>query len=238
MPHVGRWIGQPFRCHRKRRLSGERRLTGNQLEEHAAEAVHVAPSIELAFAKRLFGTHVLGCAERQSGLGEPFRLGRRGGECDPEVGHDGNAFVKQDVLRLDVAMDHVVRVGVVERGRDLPDEIDRSLDRNLFFAIEHVPQRLAFDVRHDVEEHVVRFSRVVQREDVGMAEICGELDLSTKAVVAERGGNFGPKHLEGDVALMFHVAAEVHRRHSAVPNLSAQHVPSGESRIELLELIG
>jgi hypothetical protein len=37
---------------------------------------------------------------------------------------------------------------------------------------------------------------------------------------------------------MFHVAAKVHRRHSAMPNLSAQHVTSGESRVEMLELIG
>jgi hypothetical protein len=56
--------------------------------------------------------------------------------------------------------------------------------------------------------------------------------------VAERGGNFRPKHLEGDVALMFHVAPKVHRRHSAVPNLSAQHVTTGKRRVEMLDLIG
>ena len=53
------------------------------------------------------------------------------GERDAEVGHQGRAVLQQDVLRLDVAVDHALAVGVVERGGDLAREPERLLHRQL-----------------------------------------------------------------------------------------------------------
>ena len=57
-----------------------------------------------------------------------------GGERDTEVGDHRLALVEQDVFGLDVAMDQAVRVRVVQRGGDLPDEVDRLVGRELALA--------------------------------------------------------------------------------------------------------
>ena len=74
---------------------------------------------------------------------------------DAEVGHQRAAVVQQDVLRLDVAVDDVVPVGVVERAGDLRRDAHRVVDRELLLPLESVAQRLALDERH----HVVEDSR-------------------------------------------------------------------------------
>ena len=53
-------------------VAGIRRLAGEQLVEYAAEAVHVAPSIEGPLAGGLFRTHVLGRSHREPHHGEAF----------------------------------------------------------------------------------------------------------------------------------------------------------------------
>ena len=77
------------------------------------------------------------------------RLGREG---DAEVGDHRLAFVKQDVLRLDVAVDQPAGVGVVEGRGDLPHDGDRLVDRELLLPGEPLAQRFAADVGHDIEE--------------------------------------------------------------------------------------
>ena len=69
-----------------------------------------------------------------------------------------------------------------------------------------------------------------------MAEARGEIDLPAKPIETERRRNLGTKDFQGDVALMLYIAPEKDRRHSAVSDLSAQHVLLEESGIELLEL--
>ena len=110
-----RRLGQHLRDDRLRGRSGERRLAGEHLVEHAAQGVDVGAGGDLALAHRLLGAHVVRRAERHAGLGHPVPAGLAGGERDAEVGHQRAPVVQQDVLRLDVAVDHAVPVGVVER---------------------------------------------------------------------------------------------------------------------------
>ena len=56
---------------------------------------------------------------------------RAGRERDAEVGDHRLALMEQDVLRLDVAVDQAVGMGVVQRGGDLPHERDSLVDREL-----------------------------------------------------------------------------------------------------------
>jgi hypothetical protein len=63
--------------------------------------------------------------------------------------------MQQDVLRLDVAMDHTVAVRVIERVGDLGRDAHRLLDAELRLAIELGAQRLALDVGHHVIEEAV-----------------------------------------------------------------------------------
>ena len=64
------------------------------------------------------------------GLRHPRAAGAAHGERDPEVGDQRLAVVEQNVLGLDVAMDHAVPVRVVERvghlARDPHGFVDRA----------------------------------------------------------------------------------------------------------------
>ena len=76
-----------------------------------------------AIAGCLLGTHVVRCAEREPGLGQP--LGARGGKrsCDAEVRHDRLSAGQQDVLGLDVAVHYAVLVGIAQCGRHVPGDV-------------------------------------------------------------------------------------------------------------------
>ena len=78
------------------------------------------------------------------------------GERDSEIGDDRLAGLKQDVLGLEVAMNHAVRVRVVERVRDRDSDSQRFVDRQLLLALESRAQRFSLDERHDVEQQPVR----------------------------------------------------------------------------------
>ena len=105
---------------------------------------------------------------------------------DAEVGHQRVPAAEQDVLRLDVAMDDALPVGVGQRVGDLARDLQRVLHRELGLARQAVPQRLALDVGHDVVEEAVGLARVVQRQDVGMAQVGRDLDLAQEPLGAER----------------------------------------------------
>ena len=96
--------------------------------QHGAERIDVGAAVDLTIAGGLFGRHVLRGAEREAGLRDPRAAGVADGECDPEVGDEGLAFVEENVLGLEVAVDHAVPVRVVERagnrGRDVECFVD------------------------------------------------------------------------------------------------------------------
>ena len=73
-------------------------------------------------------------------------------------------------------------VGVLQRLGDLAGELDGILERELALPVEPGTQRLALDERHDVIEESPGLARVVQRKNVGVLEIGGELDLAEEPV--------------------------------------------------------
>ncbi len=79
-------------------------------------------------------------------------------------------------------------VSVVERARDLDGDAHRVGDGELPLAGEPVPQRLTLDVGHDVEDRSPGLAGVVERQDVGMLEIGGGLDLAQEAFGADHRG--------------------------------------------------
>ena len=97
--------------------AGEGRLPGQHLVQDAGQAVEIGAAVHVGVAGRLLRAHVGRRAHDHAGLGERAVAAQR--LADAEVGHQGRAFVEQDVLGLDVAVDHVVAVGVVQRGGDL-----------------------------------------------------------------------------------------------------------------------
>ena len=78
---------------------------------------------------------------------------------DAEVGDDRVALGEQHVVRLDVAVDDAVPVGVGERVDHLAQDPHGLGDRQLALARELDPERLALDERHDVVEQIARRRR-------------------------------------------------------------------------------
>ncbi len=73
-------------------------------------------------------------------------------------------------------MHQPVGVRVVQCRRDIAGEAHGIINRQLTFALEELPQRLAADVRHHVEQEPVDGAGIVQREDVGMVQPGRDVD--------------------------------------------------------------
>ncbi|MEZ4588221.1 MAG: hypothetical protein R2909_17725 [Gemmatimonadales bacterium] len=82
------------------------------------------------------GDMYCGVPRAQARLGHPLAAGGLDREGDPEVGHRGVAVLEQDVLGLDVAVDHPETVRVAEGVGDLAGDENGILDRELLLAVE------------------------------------------------------------------------------------------------------
>ena len=147
--------------HLAHRAAGVRRVPGQHLVHHAGEAVQVAAPVEIVRADRLFGAHVHRRAERDPRLRDRRVLGRALHPRDPEIGHDGDAALEEDVLRLDVAVDDPLVVRPLERAGHLDADAHGRVDGELPLAPDPVAQRLAAHVRHHVVQQAARLARVV-----------------------------------------------------------------------------
>ena len=232
--HVGRRLHESLGDHRLRVGSRERGLADEHLVEHAAERVEVAAPID-ALADRLFRTHVRRGADADPCLRE--RVAPRVAHClaDAEVGHERMPVLKHDVLGLDVAVDHVVPMRIVERSGHFLRNPHGFGHGELAGSVHPVAERLPFHIGHHIEERAVSFARIVQRQDVRMAESRGELDFAQEPVAAYRLGEVGSHDLDRDVAVMLEVAREVDRGHASRAEFALDAVAVGKSGRERLK---
>ena len=127
-------------------------------------------------------------------------------------------------------------VGVVERARDLAGDAQRFVQRKLALAIEPRAQRFAGDVRHHVVQLAVRLARVVDGEDVRVAQVRCELDLTAEALRAKSKAQFRKKHLDGDFSMEFEIPRQVDRGHCPVTELTLDLVMFGDAGFNAVEL--
>jgi len=183
-------------------------------------------------------------AEREPGLGEAgsARLGDR--ERDPEVRDHGLALLEQDVLGFDVAVDHPALMREMERIGHVSRDRDRLVHAQLLLTRHLLPQRLAFDVGHDVEEELVTALRprdaaaVVERQDVRVLQVGRNLDLLEEPLTAQDRGEFGTQDLERHLPVVLYVLGEVHGGHAAGAELAHNGVTIGEGRREAVRWSG
>ena len=110
-----RWVlGQPSGDCLRLAVRGERYLTGQRFIEHAAHRVDVGPCVDDG-PGGLFGAHVRGCAERDSGLRQVFTSRGVHGPGNPEIGHDRVTGREEDVLRFDVPVHDALFMSVCQR---------------------------------------------------------------------------------------------------------------------------
>ena len=125
-------------------------------------------------------------------------------------------------------MDDAPLVRGMECVGDGDGDPDGLVDGELPFAIDPVPQRLALDVGHDVEEEAVRLARIEEGQDVGMLQVGRGLDLRQEALRAHDGGQLGLEDLERDLAVVLQIAGQIHEGHPALPQLSLEGVAAGQ----------
>ena len=208
--------------------AGERRISREHLVQHGAQRVYIRARRDLSLAHRLLGTHVVRRAERHAGFSHPGAARLARGQSYAEVGHERAAVVEQDVLRLDVPVDHAVAVGVVERRGHLARDAHRVGHGELLLATQPIAQRLTFDVRHHIEQERVGLTRVEQRQDVRVLEVGGELDLGQEALGADDGRELGAQHLHRHPPIVPQVLGEIHRGHAARADLVLEAVMAGQ----------
>ncbi len=141
------------------------------------------------------------------------------GQAPVEHHHLAEA-AEDDVVRLQVAVDDAVRVGVVEGLADADEGLQQfRAGQRVFTPLLAAPvvladglaQRLAADEAHGVERRPAFFgaAEFVDRHDVGVLKLPGDLRLREEAPPHLRVGSaLGPDLLEGDVPLQVVVARD------------------------------
>jgi hypothetical protein len=200
----------------------ERNLAGQRLIQHDAERIEVRLAAD-GVPERLLGGDVVGRAEhapadRQAGL-----VAAAG---DPEVGDLGSRLgVEQDVLRLDVAVDDPVRVGGVQRARDLDRERHGLGDRQPPDPADALLQRLALDVLEHDERHAVVLARVQHGDDVGVLELRHRARLAAEALdVLDLSADRSGQHLDRHTPLEHGVEGQPDPRRRARADLALEPV--------------
>src|SRR2546426_622228 len=164
-------------------------------------------------------------------------LSRGDGARDPEVAYDRVARFKQDVFRLDVPVDYVMTVGIAQGVGHFASDLERVVEGQLLLPTQPVPQRLAFDVGHDVIEATVSLARVMKRQDVRMGEPSGDLDLAQEALGPDGGAKLGAQDLERNGPVVAKVVGEIDRRHSPAAEFALDRVTPGEGDLKAAQLV-
>ncbi len=69
--------------------------------------------------------------------------------------------------------------------RHFPCDLHGVLNGKLFLPVQAIAQGFALDVRHDVVEKTIGLARVVERKDMRVMKLGGDLDLAEEPLGAE-----------------------------------------------------
>ena len=78
-------------------------------------------------------------------------------------------------------------------------------------------------------------TRVEQRQDVGVGQVGGDLDLAQEPLGAQGCSQVGTQYLDRYFAIMPYVVGEIHRGHAALTDLTVDLVAAGQRGSQVLE---
>ena len=110
--------------------------------------------------------------------------------------------------------------------------------RELALTRDAVPQRLARDIGHDVIEQVVVRARGEDRENVGMLQVRGELDLLLESGGADFARELGWEQLDHDLTVERCLVRQEQAAHPAPAQLLLDPVRVAERGLEAGEEVG
>src|SRR4051812_21602628 len=94
----------------------ERWLACQHLVRQRSKRKNIRPRRQLALGHRLLGTHVVWSAECHARVRHSVVAGFAGRQCNSEISYERASVVKQNVGRLDVAVNDSMSMCVVEGG--------------------------------------------------------------------------------------------------------------------------
>ena len=159
----------------------ERRPAADALPGHHPEGVDVGPPVDHPAPQHL-GRAVV------DGGGKGLPVAALGGRPDQaEVGHLDRLAGQQEVLRLDVEVDHPGVVGVVEGVGHRAEQLGGGLRAQAPLAVEQVTQGPAADVLHHDPGQPPLLARVVDGDHVGVGQPGGRPGLAPELLGEARG---------------------------------------------------
>ena len=147
---------------------------------------------------------------------------------DAEVREAGLAAGEENVLRLDVAMEHVPLVRRRQRGGDrLPDR-HYLRHRQLLVALEARSQRSAVEIRQHEEQAPLVRPGIQDRNDVRMMQLRRDPHLTQKALGGDVRRELFAENLERDRSAKLAIARKPNGRRRTATELSLNRIPTGE----------
>ena len=198
--------------HGRLHLRIEERPAGDEVVQDGAERVDVGAAVDGA-AVELLGRHVGERADAMDLRHVRAEVQDAAEIADLDVGDRAVGQHREQVGRLDVAVDQALAVDVAERHRALEADLDDQLERKQLVGAAVRAQRAAGDVLHDqVGRHRVG-NGVEDLDDVGMLEPADERrfggEESLRVVAVDRiAGGPGAHALDRDVPALEVVVAE------------------------------
>ncbi len=135
-------------------------------------------------------------------------------------------------------MDDVLLVSIGQRARYVDADADSFLCGEPLILEQSMVQSLAVDERHDIEQQISRFARVIDGHDVWVREARRHLDLSEKTLCCHRPAELRQENLDRNLAVVLEVESQVHRGHAATADLLIDRIAIGESGSYSVDGIG
>src|SRR5215203_3056937 len=98
----------------------------------------------------------------------------------------------------------------------------------LVLSVEPLPERLAFDVGHNIVQEALGLTRIVERQDVRMVESRSKLYLSQEPIRTKRRREIRMENLQRNEPLVLSILREIDSRHSSTTELAVDRVRVGE----------
>ena len=205
-------------------LALERLDVGQQLVENDAEREHVGAAIG-GLALHLLGSHVVGRAGAGHGVAAFVAMGDAG---DAEIEHARlRAADHEDVGRLDVAMDHALRMGKGQRVGDPAHDQRRLRRRGAPAFAAQLAQVAALQQLHRDVGAVVADAGVEHGDDVRVAQPAGGARLVDEERVEGLAlflVDLDVERLDGDQPRQQRVVRREHRAEAAAAELVLERI--------------
>ena len=227
-PRIPGRSGDPLVHELHHGFAAEGNIRGEHFVHDEAQGIYVRAMIHVD-GFHLLGGHVARGAENLSGARHHGDFGfQRFGQS--EIGDvDVVGIIHEDILRLQVAVDHAFVMCRFECGAQLAREFEGAVEGQASFLVDQAGEIAAFDEGHGDELDAANVAEIVDAQDVLLRDLAGEQELLFEALHGLRiRGQLRADQFQRDGAAELGVVGLVDRAHSAFAEQRFDAVASAE----------